>query len=236
MRTPSKSSGLEDQALSKYRALFGGTFDPPHLGHHEILKTLVQDTFLDTVHLVPARLNPFKNDGPLGSVADRLRWIELWCRDLQQQLSASEYAKLVVERFEIDQKSPEPSYTIDTLEHLLARESAHVSGESAHWILVGGADLVKGLPQWKRVSELLAKIHSFWIFPRQGLSATEALQTLPLELKQLCPFRVMDGQIPHCTSTEIRELLKASNASQDVSRLGVLPSVARDLVQSKSTL
>jgi len=54
-------------------AMFGGSFDPPHLGHQRIAQKAIKSLDIDTLLVVPAYLNPFKKSS-LASAAQRLAW------------------------------------------------------------------------------------------------------------------------------------------------------------------
>ncbi len=54
-------------------AMFGGSFDPPHLGHQRIVEKAVKSLDIDKLFVVPAYLNPFKISS-LASAAQRLAW------------------------------------------------------------------------------------------------------------------------------------------------------------------
>ena len=56
--------------------VFGGTFDPVHVGHLAIANAALEDLPLDRVIFVPARHSPLKNDGPVASARDRLAMLE----------------------------------------------------------------------------------------------------------------------------------------------------------------
>ena len=58
--------------------LFGGSFDPPHLGHLEIIKRL--DSSYKRVIVIPAFCNPFKSM-PLAPIHTRIAWLEELCAD-----------------------------------------------------------------------------------------------------------------------------------------------------------
>ncbi len=52
--------------------VFGGTFDPVHVGHLAIANAALDELGLDRVYFVPARRSPLKQDGPIASAEDRL--------------------------------------------------------------------------------------------------------------------------------------------------------------------
>jgi len=74
-------------------AIFGGSFDPPHKGHQEIVEKAVQNLAIDTLIVVPAYLNPFKTSS-LASAEQRLAW----CHTLFDELP-----NVIVDDYEIQQ-------------------------------------------------------------------------------------------------------------------------------------
>ena len=48
-------------------AIFGGSFDPPHLGHEEVVKEALKELEIDKLIVVPTYLNPFKNESFLNA-------------------------------------------------------------------------------------------------------------------------------------------------------------------------
>jgi nicotinate-nucleotide adenylyltransferase len=52
--------------------VFGGTFDPVHVGHLAIANAALDELGLDRVHFVPAHRSPLKQVGPVASAEDRL--------------------------------------------------------------------------------------------------------------------------------------------------------------------
>ena len=53
--------------------MFGGSFDPPHIGHQDIVKKAIKNLDIEKLLVVPAYLNPFKTSS-LASAAQRLTW------------------------------------------------------------------------------------------------------------------------------------------------------------------
>ena len=91
---------------------FGGSFDPPHLGHLAVARAARDRFALDRVLLAPTARQPLKPSGPIASFADRLHMTELLCAG-QPGLEASA----------IDGPQPDnqPNYTVDTLRRLTAQ-------------------------------------------------------------------------------------------------------------------
>jgi len=117
--------------------LLGGSFDPVHHGHLVTAVVLRELLELSEVRLVPAGAQPFKA-GHAAPGEHRLRMVEL---------AVADYPGLAVERAELDR--PGPSYMVDTLRQLRAREP----GES--WALLVGADAAADFSSWREADTIL---------------------------------------------------------------------------------
>ena len=126
-------------------ALFGGSFDPPHIGHMEIIKKLKELEFIDKVILMPTYLNPFK-ERFTATPQKRLKWLEKIFKDDQ---------KVEVSDFEVRQKRKVP--TIETVKELQKKyDEIYVAI---------GADNLETLPKWHRYDELEKRV-KFIVFTR----------------------------------------------------------------------
>jgi len=123
--------------------IFGGTFDPPHVGHLIIAEQARQQLRLDKVLFVPAYLPPHKIQGTDATARQRLAML---------RMAVQGYAGLEVETLEIDRKGT--SYTVDTLKAL-----KHTY-PSARFFLILGGDNFSQFKSWKSVGEIrrLAKL------------------------------------------------------------------------------
>ena len=126
--------------------LLGGSFDPIHHGHLLVAQAAAEALGLDEVRFVPARQQPFKVGNHSAAAEDRLRMVEL---------AITDEPRFAVERCEIDR--PEPSYTVDTIRALRAREPARAL------VLLVGADAAAELPSWHQAEEIpqLARVVMF---------------------------------------------------------------------------
>src|SRR2546429_7827510 len=87
--------------------VFGGTFDPVHVGHLAIANAALDELGLDRVYFVPARRSPLKQDGPVASAEARLAMLT----------SATATApRFKVSGIELDRTGP--SFTVDSFEAL----------------------------------------------------------------------------------------------------------------------
>ncbi len=145
-------------------ALFGGSFDPPHLGHRRIVEKLLERPRIDRVVLVPAWLNPFKEQSH-ASAHQRLEW----CRRVFDLPGAE------VSDYEIRQGRP--VYTIETWRALKKSYPLRY--------LVIGSDNLSSITKWKDFETLNRE--AIWIVATRGgehpdLSILREAQILPVEV------------------------------------------------------
>ncbi|WP_129627359.1 nicotinate-nucleotide adenylyltransferase [Candidatus Oscillochloris fontis] len=119
--------------------VYGGTFDPVHIGHLAIAEEVRYALRLDQVIFVPAARQPLKGVAPGASPTQRLEMVRLAC--------AANPAFAVSD---LELRRPPPSYTRDTLVGL----RNHLPPFS-HLTLIMGADAARDLPRWHRVHEIL---------------------------------------------------------------------------------
>lgn len=120
-------------------ALFGGTFDPIHLGHTTVAAAAAEHIGADAVVFIPAKRSPLKNSVPQARGDDRLRMVNL---------AIAGNDKFSVSDCEL--RKPRPSYTLETVRRFQGRYGA---AASIYWLM--GADAVDDLPNWHRVVELI---------------------------------------------------------------------------------
>ena len=125
--------------MTKRIALFGGTFDPIHLGHTTVADAAAREIGAERVIFVPAKISPLKGFFPFARDNDRLKMIEL---------ALAGHKRFAVSDCEL--KRPAPSYTLDTV-----RQFQQDCGPATkiHWLI--GADGVGDLVHWHRIEELI---------------------------------------------------------------------------------
>jgi nicotinate-nucleotide adenylyltransferase len=177
--------------VSKKIGLLGGTFDPIHLGHLNLAFELMEKRKLDEVWFIPAFVSPFKQNHPSqASIEQRLAMLQLALEDIPQ--------------FKINtiecQRAP-PSYTIDTIQTLIAQDKA--SAQDSQFFLMMGEDAVGLFPQWHQAEEIVPLIpliigSRVTELPEDFLKCSEAIwQAFQKGLTLTCLFDV--------SSTDIRE-------------------------------
>lgn len=122
-------------------ALYGGSFDPPHAGHVAVVKEALHVLPIDSLIIVPASRNPFKNSVVANGTV-RFGWL---------QEIFKPYDKVVVSDFEIKQNRS--VYTIETVKHY--------AQQCDELYLIIGADNLEKLSQWHDFDLLNAMVH--WV-------------------------------------------------------------------------
>lgn len=119
-------------------AIFGGTFDPPHVGHLIIAEQAREQLGLDRVIFIPAFVPPHKKHGAIANPRERLTMTRLATRDSKA---------FVVSSMEVQRKGV--SYTIDTVRELQKQFP------DAEIFLIMGGDNFKLIETWKSSQEIL---------------------------------------------------------------------------------
>lgn len=120
-------------------ALFGGTFDPIHVGHTRVAEAAARQIGAEKVIFIPAKISPLKGFFPFASDEDRWRMI---------LLAIADHDTFAVSDCEL--KRPAPSYTLETVREF---QREYGPETSIHWLL--GADSVGDLVHWYEIRELI---------------------------------------------------------------------------------
>lgn len=163
--------------------LFGGSFDPVHLGHLLIAQAACEELQLDKLFFIPAAQSPFKPERVLAPAKLRLRLL---------RLALAGNTKCAVDDQEIRRGGV--SYTIDTVRNYKLRYS------TAQLFYLLGADHVCTLPQWRQADEL-AQLVEFVVVRRPGVEVA----ALPAQFR----VRTLNGFQFGVSSSQIRERIRA---------------------------
>lgn len=120
--------------------VYGGTFDPVHLGHLAVAEAVRDAAGLARVLFVPNSRQPLKVDGPYATGAQRLRMVEAAVAGNQG---------FAVSTLEIGQVGS--SYTIESLDTL------RVAQPEVEWRFILGTDAVNGLGSWRQPDRIIAE-------------------------------------------------------------------------------
>ena len=119
--------------------LFGGTFDPIHLGHIEVARASQIKLQAQEVIFIPANRSPHKHTDAVASPKDRLNMIAC---------SIKNDSEFTVSSFEINR--PQPSYTLDTVKHFRSEYA-----DDVELCFLIGADTICDLHKWYKIDELM---------------------------------------------------------------------------------
>jgi nicotinate-nucleotide adenylyltransferase len=193
--------------MRKTLGIFGGTFDPIHLGHLRLALELKQQLNLDEMRLLPCYLPPHRAT-PSVSAAQRVEMLRIALRDCAElQLDERELARA------------KPSYTYDTLCELRTEVGKEVS-----LCLCMGMDSFLTLDTWHRWQELIQLAHIVvvarpgWELPVTGVVA-ELLNRHGANKQQLVQSAagavvVVAPRLMPISATEIRQLIKEGKSPQ----------------------
>jgi nicotinate-nucleotide adenylyltransferase len=157
--------------------IFGGSFDPVHLGHQLVAQAAREELQLDRIFFVPAAQSPFKPDRQLAPAKMRAALLRL-------ALAGKTWAELDTQ--EIDRGGI--SYSIDTVTKFRAR---FPDGEFFYLI---GADHVAQLPKWRDSGEL-ARMTTFVVIPRPGETPAAAPAGFKLQWLKGFPVSISASEI-----------------------------------------
>jgi nicotinate-nucleotide adenylyltransferase len=131
--------------------IFGGTFDPPHLGHLILASEAHAQLKLARLLWVLTPIPPHKLNQPISSLDHRLAMVKLALKGE----SAFELSMIEVER-------SGPHYTLDTIRVFSSRYP------NADLILLLGGDSLRDLPTWHRPADLVAACRQIGVMRRPG--------------------------------------------------------------------
>jgi nicotinate-nucleotide adenylyltransferase len=185
---------------------FGGSFDPPHLGHLRVASAAAEAFSLDRVLLAPTGVQPLKPEGLIASFPDRLAMVSLLCASAP-----------LLEPSSIDAPHHDllPNYTVDTLLHLRAQ----LSPSDDLFVLVG-ADAFLDLPRWRSPDQLLT-LANWIVLSRPGFSLRH-LDALALTPSQLARVHLLETLADPTSATHIRSLLSQNLPCGDLLPASVL--------------
>jgi nicotinate-nucleotide adenylyltransferase len=167
----------------RHLGLFGGSFDPVHLGHLLVAQATREELGLSRLFCIPAAQSPFKPERIPTPAKERLRLLRLalaglaWCEIDEQEISRGG-----------------TSYTVDTLRDYADR----FPGAQLFYLI--GADHVAQLPKWRGAEEL-SRLAEFVVISRPG--AADIPFPAPFRGRKLTGFPL------GLSSSQIRARVKA---------------------------
>jgi nicotinate-nucleotide adenylyltransferase len=172
--------------------VFGGSFDPVHLGHLRLAECCWREARLDRVEFIPAARQPHKPHGPIAPAADRVAMLKLALEDRPE---------FGIETIEVDRGGV--SYTIDTLRAMSA------SQPQAELFFLMGADSLADFPNW-REPEGICRMALPLVVRRAGAAEPDFDALRPfVSASRLEEIRNSEIEMPATpiSSSEIRRLI-----------------------------
>jgi nicotinate-nucleotide adenylyltransferase len=124
-------------------ALYGGTFDPIHLGHLEIARKVSELFEIEKVLFVPAQVAPHKVRRPVTEPIHRYAMLAL---------ATQQDPRLLISTFELD--APDRRYTVDTVDHF-----QRTFGDASELFFIMGADSWSEIQTWREWKRLLTMVN-----------------------------------------------------------------------------
>ena len=195
---------------------FGGSFDPPHLGHLSVGRAAAEAFSLDRILFSPTAYQPLKPGGATASFEDRLAMVSLLC-DLQPSGAAFRF-----EASSLDAPLPgnAPNYTVNTLSGLRSM----ISSNDTIFVIVG-ADAFLDLRRWRSPDALL-DLAEWIVVSRPGFSLQQ-LDALRLTPAQMQRVHLLDGIYELASATGVRTLLSTGSDC-----VGLLPPSILDYIRT----
>ena len=184
-------------------ALYGGSFNPLHIGHLAILRKLA-DSF-DRIYLVVSPKNPLKDNIDASSAETRLKAASEALLRHPELCDGSRRGRVILS--DIEFRLPSPNYSINTLDALAAEMTDALAAEMAaegpvSLTMVVGGDQIADIRRWKDYERILLE-YGVAVFPREGCD----LKAIRLDLLSENPdykIRLMDMPEVPVSSSEIR--------------------------------
>lgn len=133
--------------------IFGGTFDPPHIGHLILAEEASEQLVLDQVLWVLTPFPPHKTNQKISPIQDRMTMV---------LLAITGNRKFNLSRVDIDR--PPPHYAVDTVSLL----SEKYPGNEYYYLM--GADSLNDLPTWHEPIQFVSRCHGIGVMIRHGES------------------------------------------------------------------
>lgn len=174
--------------------IFGGTFNPPHIGHLRMAEEVVRAHEITKVLFVPANIPPHKSVGDLAPADHRLKMIEICCSGNKR-----------FEVSDVEIKAGGPSYTVNTMERLI-----EYHGDSLYFLM--GTDSLSEISSWKDYTRLFG-LTNFIVVSRPGITFEKAWSDLPHTIRD----KYDKGENGYQSKYSDRKIVKAPVVGLDIS-------------------
>lgn len=171
--------------MGKKIGIYGGTFNPPHIGHLHVAETAQKAAGLDAVVFVPSGYSYMKSSEDMTSP---------FCRLMMTSMAVEKEEKFYVS--DVEQRRPGPSYMIETVEEL-----KEVYKDDSLFLIVG-QDALEQMPSWYEYEKLISMIKLI-VIPR-GDSPVK----VPPEMRESIYVICSESATVNLSSSQIRNMAK----------------------------
>ena len=175
-------------------ALYGGSFDPPHIGHKTVVEALEKLSYIDKIIIMPTFLNPFKSS--FSAPAElRFKWLKKIFKD---------FTKIKIDNYEVEQQRQVSS--IESVTYLLKTYKKIY--------LVIGADNLASLESWSSYQEL-KELVTFIVASRDAIIVDKKFIKLRVDEKissSSLREKIEISMLPDVCAIEIEQYYKENNA------------------------
>lgn len=170
--------------------IYGGTYNPPHIGHMRAAEYAIEALSLDRLLLIPTGVSPHKEMASGASSADRLEML---------RLSAAGLEKAEISDIEIRREGR--SYTVDTLRQLKAENPG------AELVLLMGTDMFLSFHSWREPEQIM-KLATLAVFFRGEKGEQTKIEAQKLSLESLgARVELVKNPVTAISSTDLRRML-----------------------------
>jgi nicotinate-nucleotide adenylyltransferase len=169
-----QSNGVGKVESSRRIALFGGSFDPPHVAHQMVAVYVAAVAQVDAVWVVPCKTHPLGKE--MTAWDHRLAMCRRAFADFKRVRVSTVEAQL-----------PPPNRTVDTLEHLVALHP------STTFQLVVGSDILEEKHRWYGWQRIVA-LADLFVVGRKGWGKGQSAIVLPQISSSEIRHRLQEGQ------------------------------------------
>jgi len=173
--------------------LFGGSFDPVHVGHLAMAEQALHQAGLDEVWFLPAASAPHKPGKSQANFQSRL--------DMLQLATAGHHR---LKTCAIEKDLPTPSYTINTIRALSTNHPGN------QWYFILGGDMLADLPLWREPGQIV-EMAGLVVMPRPGSTAPNS-EDLRLKLGKPVRLLALEGPALEVSSGWIRSTLASGGS------------------------
>ena len=211
---------------NKNIAILGGTFNPVHIAHMEMIKYLTELSNIDEVWVLPSYNTPHKTIDTISSYNHRIEMLKLACNNIN---------KVYISRFEEEYSKQNPNIKSYTYEILNEIKKIH---NNYNIYFVVGFDSIRDISSWHRYIELI-RDYEFYIFDRKD-NEFKTIEQKKFYLDNLgkhkginFKYKLLDCTITNISSSSIRTMLNKKDEYNNILKIFLDSKVLKYIEDNK---